>query len=85
MLVPEYLKTLQDRASKSHIYRKYQSTGLEIAELLDDHEHVALYMKLAKTKNGDLLIQIAKDIATRENVKNKGAYFMRIIKEKNQL
>ncbi|MFA7201947.1 MAG: hypothetical protein WC099_03060 [Candidatus Paceibacterota bacterium] len=82
MLVPEYLKTLQDRASKSHIYRKYQSTGIEIAELLDDREHIALYIKLAKTKNEEFLIQIAKDIATRNNVKNKGAYFMKMIKEK---
>ncbi len=81
MLVPEYLKTLQDRASKSHIYQKHQSVGLELAELLNDREHIALYMKLAKTKNGDRLLQIAKDIATRENVQNKGAYFMRMMKE----
>ena len=82
MLVPEYLKTLKERSSQSHVYSKHQSIGLAIAELLDDHKHVALYMKLAKTMNNDFLLQIAKDVAQREQIKNKGAYFMKLLKEK---
>jgi hypothetical protein len=76
-----YLKKLAGRAKESHIYRKYQLTGLEIAGILQDEKHKALYIKLAKELDGHRLVQIAKDIAERKNVKNKGAYFMKVITE----
>jgi copper(I)-binding protein len=75
----DYLKTLRQRAKDSHVYKKYQLTGLQIAEILGDSKHKALYIKLAKEGNGDRLLGIAKDVAERAEVKNKGAYFMRII------
>jgi hypothetical protein len=78
----DYMKNLRQKAKDSHVYRKYQLTGLQIAEILGDSKHKALYIKLAKEGNGDRLIGIAKDVAERKEVKNKGAYFMRIISEK---
>jgi hypothetical protein len=74
----EYLEELARRAKESHVYRKYQLIGLEISQILNDPKHKALYIKLAKEKNGDALMRLAKDIAERKNVKNKGAYFMRL-------
>lgn len=74
-----YLKEIARRGKESHVYQKHQLVGLMIAELLHDEKHKSLYMKLAKTKNPDDLIALAKDIADRKNINNKGAYFMSII------
>jgi hypothetical protein len=74
-----YLKKLRERAKESHIYRKYQLFGLEVAEILQDEKHKSLYIKLAKEHGGEKLIRIAKDVAERKNVKNKGAYFMKVL------
>lgn len=74
-----YLNKLKKRAQESHVYRKYQLMGLEIAQVLKDEKHKALYIKLAKERGGDRLLQIAKDVAERRDVKNKGAYFMRVL------
>ena len=73
-----YLKELARRSKESRIYRKYQLTGLLIAEILHDEKHKALYIKLAKEGNGERLLALAKDVAERKNIKNKGAYFMRL-------
>ncbi len=75
----KYLAELKRRAKESHIYRKYQLTGLEIADILNDRSHKSLYIKLAKEKNARRLLEIAKDIAERKGVKNRGAYFMRVV------
>lgn len=78
-LAASYLKKLKTRSKESHVYRKYQLLGLEIAEILHDEKHKSLYIKLAKERGGENLRQLAKDIAERRNVKNKGAYFMKMI------
>jgi hypothetical protein len=78
-LKERYAKELARRAKESHVYRKYQMTGLEIAQILNDEKHKALYIKLAKEMNGERLLRLAKDVAERKNVKNKGAYFMRLL------
>lgn len=75
----DYLKTLKERAQKSHVYKKYQFTGLLIAQLLNDEKHKSLYMKLAKKHPGDHLLSIAKDVAERKKIENKGAYFMKVL------
>jgi hypothetical protein len=75
-----YVKELKRRGKESHVYRKYQLIGLEISQILHDEKHKALYIKLAKEDNGDRLLGLAKDIAERVNVKNKGAYFMSVLK-----
>jgi len=79
-----YVKKLKERAKTSHVYRKYQLIGLEISQLLEDEKHKSLYIKLAKEVSGDRLIRFAKDIADRRNVKNKGAYFMVLLKNQNK-
>ena len=76
----EYMKTLTERAKKSRVYKPYQSTGLVLAEILEDQEHKALYMRMSKIYDNNELIRIAKDLAERKNVENKGAYFMTLVK-----
>ena len=76
-----YFETLKKRAKKSHVYREYQASGLELAYLLSDLKHKALYIRLAKQYGGPRLIALAKDISEKKNVLNKGAYFMKILKE----
>lgn len=75
----KYLSELKRRGKESHVYRKYQLVGLEISQILADEKHKALYIKLAKEMNGDQLLGIAKDIAERTNIQNKGAYFMSVL------
>lgn len=75
----KYIAELRRRAQGSRIHRKYQLTGLEIADILSDRPHKALYIKLAKEGNARRLLALAKDIAERKGVKNRGAYFMRMI------
>jgi hypothetical protein len=74
-----YLKKLKQRGTESHVYRKYQLMGLEIAQILQDEKHKSLYIKLAKENGGDRMMQLAKEVAERRGIKNKGAYFMKII------
>lgn len=77
----DYLKTLQERAKKSRVHKEYQSTGLALAEILEDPEHKSLYMRMSKIYDGNELIRIAKDLSERKNVDNKGAYFMTLVKK----
>ncbi len=74
----EYIKKLKKRASKSRVYKKYQLIGLEVALTLEDEKHKSLYIKLAKENNPEKLLRIAKEVAERKNIKNKGAYFMKL-------
>lgn len=75
----KYLKTLKERQKKSRINREHQLIGLEIAEMLNDGEHKALYMKLAKENNGKEMFDLAKDVSSKKNIKNQGAYFMKML------
>lgn len=74
-----YVDELKRRAKESHVYRKYQLMGLAIAEALKDERHKSLYIKLAKERGGEALLALAKDVAERRGVKNRGAYFMALI------
>jgi hypothetical protein len=75
----EYFNIIKERAKKSRVYKKFQLTGLMIAQLLNDETHKSLYIKLAKTYDNDFLISLAKNIAEKKNIKNKGAYFMTML------
>jgi len=75
-----YTNLLKERAKKSRVYQPHQMTGLILAEILEDPKHKSLYMKLAKNYDNDELLHRAKDIAERKNIKNKGAYFMKVLK-----
>jgi hypothetical protein len=75
----DYLDELRKRARESRVYSKHQLVGLEIAQILCDEEHKSLYIKLAKEHDSDKLLRLAKSIAERKNIKNKGAYFMKLL------
>ncbi|MEK7479600.1 MAG: hypothetical protein AAB634_03655 [Patescibacteria group bacterium] len=74
----DYLATLRERQKESHVYQPFQQTGLDVAKILGDMKHKALYIKLAKEHNPQALLSLAKDVAERQGVKNKGAYFMKV-------
>ncbi len=80
----EYLESLNERSKDKRVSKNYQLIGLEIADLLEDKAHKALYIKLAKEHSEQKLRGLAKNIAERKDIKNKGAYFMHMlfIKEK---
>ncbi len=74
----DYLKILRERVKKSRVYSSHQGAGLVLAEILGDQKHKTLYMGLAKQYDSQILLMLAKDVAQREGVKNKGAYFMKM-------
>ncbi|MDO8601853.1 MAG: hypothetical protein Q7R62_01840 [bacterium] len=74
-----YLKDLKERGKESRVYHSHQFVGLEIAVLLHDLEHKSLYIKMAKIHNPDRLLALAKSVAEKRDVKNPGAYFMKLV------
>ena len=76
---PNYLELIRERGKRSRVYRQYQLVGLELAELLRDPAHKALYIKLAKERNADELRELARSVAGRKKVRNLGAYFMYLL------
>ena len=74
-----YLDLLKERVADSRVYFRHQSVGLELAEILKDESHKSLYMRLAKNYDHQALIGLAKDVADRKNIDNKGAYFMKLL------
>ena len=81
----EYFKTLSKRARESRVYKPFQSVGLALAEILRDPENKAIYIRLAKIYDNQDLIAKARDVAERKNVENKGAYFMKMLKDMKKL
>ncbi len=80
----EYLKELKERGKASRVYREYQLAGLLVAEILDDEKHKSLYIKLAREHGTQKMLQLAKDVADRKRIKNKGAYFMKMLEIEKQ-
>jgi hypothetical protein len=74
-----YMEALKKRSKDARVTRQFQFIGLEIATILHDLEHKALYIKLAKQYNPDTLLALAKDVRDRRDVKNYGAYFMSLV------
>jgi len=79
----KYLEELNKRSQASRAYTSHQLIGLQIAALLGDWKHKALYIKLAKKYGSDKLLQLAKSVAEKKGVKNRGAYFMKILHNGN--
>lgn len=79
----DYIELLKQRAKESKIYTPHQMTGLLLADILEDAEHKSLYMRLAKNNDNDALMKLAKDVADRKSIKNKGAYFMKLWQKEN--
>lgn len=73
---------LKERGEDKRVTKSYQMTGLNISQILNDPDHKALYIKLAKEYNGQKLMELAKDVADRENVNKPGAYFMKLFQKK---
>ena len=82
----KYMEELSARTekNKNRVSEKFQSTGLAITEILGDPSHKALYIKLAKEHNEEKLLELAKDVAGRKDIKNPGAYFMRRVQQLKQ-
>ncbi|MCX6788481.1 MAG: hypothetical protein NTZ36_01185 [Candidatus Jorgensenbacteria bacterium] len=81
-LSENYMSTLKERGKKSRVYAQFQDVGLTLTELLCDEKHKALYIKLAKQHDADKLLNLAKRISGMKNIKNKGAYFMKVLHSK---
>lgn len=79
----QYFEILKERSKKSKAYKPYQLAGLTIAEILNDNSHKSLYIKLAKSYDQDELVRMAKTISEGKDIKNKGAYFMSVLKASN--
>ncbi|OGY65983.1 MAG: hypothetical protein A3A16_01180 [Candidatus Harrisonbacteria bacterium RIFCSPLOWO2_01_FULL_44_18] len=75
---------MRERSKKSRVHQPHQLIGLEIAAILEDPRHKALYIKLAKNYDGHKLIQLAKQVAEKKDIKNKGAYFMKVLQRSNR-
>ena len=75
----DYKELLKKRAKESRVYTSYQMTGLLLAEILNDESHKSLYIKLAKSGDMNKLIRLAKSVAEKKDIKNRGAYFMRLL------
>lgn len=81
----EYLQELRRRGKSSRVYREHQLIGLVVAQILGDEKHKSLYIKLAREYGSDKILQLAKSVAERKRVKNKGAYFMKILEIEKKL
>ena len=79
MIMEDYLRELTERGRTSRVYREYQLIGLLVAEILNDEKHKSLYIKLAQKHGSQKMLQLAKDVADRKRIKNKGAYFMKML------
>ncbi len=75
----KYFEALKERSKKSRVHRSYQLVGLNLAEILHDSKHKALYIKLAKDHDSGKLLRIAKTVAEKSDIRNKGAYFMKVL------
>lgn len=80
----EYLRELSKRSGQSRAYKSYQTIGLEVADILGDFEHKSLYIKLVKEHGEDKILRIAKTVAEKKDVKNKGAYFMKVLQNSRE-
>ncbi len=79
-----YLELLKERRKQGRVTTPHQLAGLTLAEILEDNKHKSLYIKLAKEHDQDFLINLAKNVAEKPGVENKGAYFMRMLEIKKK-
>lgn len=77
-----YMELIEERRKQGRVTTPHQLIGLELAKILDDERHKSLYIKLAKEHDNHSLLILAKNIAEKPNVINKGAYFMRMLTTK---
>ena len=80
----EYWAALEGKIRKQQVTKPHQLIGLEIADILNDREHRALYIKFAQHYDTDWLLGLAKRVAERPDVRSRGAYFMHILSMKEK-
>ena len=80
-----YLRDLAARRARSRVRTRHQLIGLLMAETLRDRAHKSLYIKMAKEGDADMLMALAKDVASRGEVENPGAYFMAVAHERGYI
>ncbi|MFH1193091.1 MAG: hypothetical protein V1656_02120 [Candidatus Jorgensenbacteria bacterium] len=76
-----YAEVIRERGKTSRVRRSFQFSGLSLTELLHDRSHKIIYLGLARKYDNDWLLRLAKDVLSRENVKNHGAYFMHLFQQ----
>jgi len=76
-----YAEVIRERGKTSRVRRSFQFSGLTLTELLHDRNHKTIYLGLARKYDNGWLLRLAKDVLSRENVKNHGAYFMRLFQQ----
>lgn len=65
-----------DPLAAKYISREFQDYGYRLAEELNDLEHKALYIKLAKTLPRPILEQTRNFVKDASNVRNRARLFM---------
>lgn len=58
-----------------YVSREFQTFGVHLSEVLDDHKHKSLYIKMAKDTPRAILEKALSFVAD-STAKNKGALFM---------
>lgn len=66
-----------------HISREFQQYGYDLAVELEDMEHKALYIKMAKNEPREILDK-ARSFVADANCRSKGRLFMWKVKELKQ-
>ena len=74
-----YLDAIKKRKKDNRVSQEFQLIGLEVAEILNDHEHKSLYIKLTKEFGKDKILSLAKTVAEVKDARNMGAYFMKVL------
>ncbi len=69
-----------DPVKDKYVSREFQTFALKLAEELDDYEHRAIYMRLAKTVHRSIL-EKALSFCIDSKADNKGGLFMWKLKE----
>jgi hypothetical protein len=64
-----------------NVSQEYQIFGCELAEKLGDIKHKALYIKMAKEKPREILMQALQFVLDYPNAQSKGKLFMYKVKQ----
>ena len=72
-------RSLSDQGK--YITREYQDYGLRLAQSLNDHEHISLYIKLAKITPRHLLERALLEVKDANKVRSKARLFMWKLKQ----
>ena len=81
--IAEILKQKQIKRDYRNTY-EYQAYGNRLAEEFSDLKHRALYIKLAKTEDRNLLELAREHVAASPNATTKGKLFMWKLKQLKQ-